>query len=55
MAQTARWTVEVSKETDEAVRRDFDRTLAAARDAFADLPPDELEALLDAALAAARG
>jgi hypothetical protein len=36
------------------VWRNFDNTLAEVRSRFADLPPDELEALIDEALATAR-
>ncbi|RJF87448.1 hypothetical protein D3874_10805 [Oleomonas cavernae] len=77
MADTARWTVSVSKETDIAVRsfiaqrggkkgdlskfieeavkwRVLDQSLTEARSKFADLPADELQALLDEAVAATR-
>jgi hypothetical protein len=77
MADTARWTVSVSKETDIAVRsfiaqrggkkgdlskfieeavkwRVLDQRLSEARSKFADLPADELQALLDEAVAATR-
>ena len=46
---------DLSKFIEEAVRwRVLDQTLAEARDKFADLPPDEAEALIDEAVAATR-
>lgn len=77
MADTARWTVSVSKETDIAVRsflaqrggkkgdlskfieeavkwRVLDQSMSEARGKFADLPADELQALLDEAVASTR-
>ncbi|MFV3130288.1 ribbon-helix-helix domain-containing protein [Niveispirillum sp. KHB5.9] len=72
-----RWTVSVSKDTDDTVRshlaqrgmkqgdlsrfieeavkwRVLDQTMAEARGKFADLPADELDALLDEAVTATR-
>ena len=46
---------DLSKFIEEAVRwRVLDQTVAEARDKFADLPPEEAEALIDEAVAAAR-
>lgn len=46
---------DLSKFIEEAVKwRVFEQTVAAARDKFADLPADDLEALLSEAVAAAR-
>jgi hypothetical protein len=46
---------DLSKFIEEAVKwRVFDQTLAETRSKFADLPPDELEALIDEAVAATR-
>ena len=46
---------DLSKFIEEAVRwRVLDQTMAAAREKFADLPPAELEALLEEAVAATR-
>jgi hypothetical protein len=46
---------DLSKFIEEAVKwRVLDQTIAEARSKFADLPPDELEALLAEAVAAAR-
>jgi hypothetical protein len=46
---------DLSKFIEEAVKwRVFDQTVAEARSKFADLPPQELEALIDDAVAAAR-
>ena len=46
---------DLSKFIEEAVRwRVLDQTVAEARDKFADLPPDEVEAVIDEAIAAAR-
>jgi Ribbon-helix-helix domain len=46
---------DLSKFIEEAVKwRVFDQTLAEARSKFADLPPEELEALIDEAVAATR-
>ncbi len=76
-ADTIRWTVSVSKQTDIAVRsflaqrgmkkgdlskfiedavrwRVMDQTIAEARSQFADMPPDELDALIDEAVAETR-
>ena len=77
MADTTKWTVSVSKETDISVRsflaqrgmkkgdlskfiedavkwRVLDRTLAEVRGNFADMPPAELDALIEEAVAAAK-
>ena len=46
---------DLSKLIEDAVKwRVFDQTLAEARDRFADIPPQELESLIDEAVAAAR-
>ena len=46
---------DLSKFIEEAVRwRVFDQTIAEARSRFADLPPDELQALIDEAVSASR-
>lgn len=46
---------DLSKFIEEAVRwRVFDRTIAETRGRFADLPPDELQALIDEAVSATR-
>jgi hypothetical protein len=46
---------DLSKFIEEAVKwRVLDRTIAEARSKFADLPADELEALIDEAVAAVR-
>jgi hypothetical protein len=46
---------DLSKFIEEAVRCGvFDQTLAEVRGKFADMPPDELETLIDEAVAAAR-
>lgn len=46
---------DLSKFIEEAVRwRVLDQTVAEARGGFADLPPEEAEALIDEAVAAAR-
>lgn len=46
---------DLSKFIEEAVRwRVFDRTLAESRSRFADLPADEIQSLIDEAVAAAR-
>ncbi len=46
---------DLSKFIEEAVKwRVFERTVAAARDKFADLPADALDAVLSEAVAAAR-
>ena len=46
---------ELSKFIDEAAKwRVFDQTLAEARGKFADMAPDELNVLIDEAVAAAR-
>jgi hypothetical protein len=46
---------DLSKFIEDAVKwRVFDQTLAEARSKFADLPPAELEALIDEAVAATR-
>ena len=46
---------DLSKFIEEAVRwRVLDQTMAEAREKFADLPPAELEALLEEAVAATR-
>jgi hypothetical protein len=46
---------DLSKFIEDAVKwRVFDQTLAEARDRFADIPPQELESLIDEAVAAAR-
>jgi hypothetical protein len=46
---------DLSKFIEDAVKwRVFDRTLAEARGKFADMPRDELEALIEDAVAAAR-
>jgi hypothetical protein len=77
MADTTKWTVSVSKETDISVRsflaqrgmkkgdlskfiedavkwRVLDRTLAEVRGKFADMPPAELDALIEEAVTFAR-
>lgn len=46
---------ELSRFIEEAVKwRVFDRTLSEAREKFADLPPDELQAMIDEATARTR-
>jgi hypothetical protein len=46
---------DLSKFIEEAVKwRVLDQTIAEARSKFADLPPEELEAVIDEAVAAAR-
>jgi hypothetical protein len=46
---------DLSKFIEEAVRwRVFDQTIAEARSRFADLPPDELQALIDEAVTTTR-
>ncbi len=46
---------DLSKFIEEAVKwRVLDRTMAEARDSFADMPPDELETMIDEAVVAAR-
>lgn len=46
---------DLSKFIEDAVKwRVFDQTLAETRDRFAGIPPSELEALIDEAVAAAR-
>jgi hypothetical protein len=46
---------DLSKFIEEAVKwRVLDQTMAEARGKFADMPPDELDALLDEAVTAAR-
>ena len=46
---------DLSKFIEEAVKwRVLDQTMAEARSKFADMPPDELEAVIDEAVAAAR-
>jgi hypothetical protein len=46
---------DLSKFIEEAVKwRVLDQTMAEARDAFADVPADELDAVIDGAVAAAR-
>ncbi len=46
---------DLSKFIEEAVKwRVFNQTLADVRDKFADMPPDELESLIDEAVVAAR-
>lgn len=46
---------DLSRFIEEAVKwRVLDQTIAEARGKFADLPPDELESLIDEAVAAAR-
>jgi hypothetical protein len=46
---------DLSKFIEEAVKwRVFDQTIAEARSKFADMPPEELETLIDEAVAAAR-
>jgi hypothetical protein len=46
---------DLSKFIEEAVRwRVFDRTIAESRSRFADLPPDELQALIDDAVRTTR-
>lgn len=46
---------DLSKFIEEAVRwRVFDQTLAETREKFADLPPEELQAMIDEATADAR-
>jgi hypothetical protein len=46
---------DLSKFIEEAVKwRVLDQTLAEVRSKFSDMPPDELEALIDEAVAAAR-
>jgi hypothetical protein len=46
---------DLSKFIEEAVKwRVFDQTVAEARGKFADMPPEELESLIDEAVAAAR-
>jgi hypothetical protein len=46
---------ELSKFIEEAVKwRVFDQTLGEAREKFADLPPDDLQALIDEATSSAR-
>ena len=46
---------DLSKFIEEAVRwRVFDQTLAETREKFADLPPDDLQAMIDEATASAR-
>ena len=46
---------DLSKFIEDAVKwRVLDRTMAEARDKFADLPPDEVEAMMEEAVAAAR-
>ena len=46
---------DLSKFIEEAVKwRVFDQTLAEARSKFADMPPEEAEALIDEAVAATR-
>lgn len=46
---------DLSKFIEQAVKwRVFDQTMAEARTKFADIPPDELEAAIDDAVAAAR-
>jgi hypothetical protein len=46
---------DLSKFIEEAVRwRVFDRTIAEARSRFADLPPDDLQALIDDPVSASR-
>jgi hypothetical protein len=48
-------TGDLSSFVEEAVKwRLLDQTIAEARDAFADMPPDELDALLEEAVAAVR-
>jgi hypothetical protein len=77
MADTTKWTVSVSKETDISVRsflaqrgmkkgdlskfiedavkwRVLDRTVAEVRGKFADMPPGELDALIEEAVTFAR-
>lgn len=52
---TTRWTVTAPKDTDIAVHwQVFDQALAEARESFADLAPDEQQALVDEATAAVR-
>lgn len=47
---------DLSRFIEDAVRwRVLDQTVAEARERFADLPPDEAEALIDEAVAAVRG
>lgn len=47
---------DLSKFIEEAARwRVLDQTVAEARGKFADLPPEEVEAVIDEAVAAARG
>ena len=46
---------DLSKFIEEAVRwRVFDQTLAETREKFADLPPEDLQAMIDEATASAR-
>jgi hypothetical protein len=46
---------DLSKFIEEAVKwRVLDQTIAEARNKFADMPPNELEAVIDEAVAAAR-
>lgn len=46
---------DLSKFIEEAVRwRVFDQTIAEARSRFADLPPDDLQVLIDDAVSASR-
>ena len=46
---------DLSKFIEEAVRwRVFDQTLAETREKFADLPPDDLQAMIDEATASTR-
>ena len=46
---------DLSKFIEEAVRwRVFDQTLAETREKFADLPPEDLQAMIDEAIASAR-
>ena len=68
MTDITRWTVSVSRNTDIAVRsflaqrgmkkavkwRVLDQTVAEARGKFADMDPEELDALIDEAVTAAR-
>ncbi len=55
LAQRGMKNGDLSKFIEDAVKwRVFDQTLADVRSKFADLPPDELEALIDEAVSAAR-
>ena len=55
MPETVTWSLEVSKETDNAVRwRVLDETVAETKAANAGVPPEEIEAAIDEALESVR-